>query len=374
MHFGCPEGFSNPIADLLLGAPEDAIQRLYSGAHAGRLSFTSLVLAFLGYTIFCTCTPGLPLPTGSFIPAMFVGALVGKMFGKFLADTLHLPVAHSSTFAVVGSAAFLGAFTHQTLAIVVFLVECVDNISLISPLIITVAVAHFVTKYFSEHGFDEELVILKGVPYLDIKPPHGVDDVVTTAEKLLALQSQSSSSVLQANESPETLEKALRANPHITEFPVVSSQGACLGLANRSFLEAMLCAARSSSPNRVKEVEGKSPAENSSAAETLDGDSVCEEADVGSSGTVDAMLPVCRIMNPAPWTVLPSMPAVRLYPLFSRLGVSAACVISGQGEFHGVLTRQALLAAGHDLETSATSEDRSSRSRGPARESEESFV
>merc|ERR1711937_633342 len=67
---------------------------------------------------------------------------------------------------------------------------------------------------------------------------------------------------------------------------------------------------------------------------------------VGPGGLGDAdRLPVHRIMDPAPYTLLEEMPAPRLYPLFTRTNTNAACVVSRRGEFRGLLRRQNLMSA-----------------------------
>lgn len=48
-------------------------------------------------------------------------------------------------------------------------------------------------------------------------------------------------------------------------------------------------------------------------------------------------------MDASPYVLLCNTPAPRVYPLFARLGVSAACVVDSRGEFHSVLTREMVI-------------------------------
>jgi len=313
----CPEGQHNAVATLLLHLTDGSIQTLYTNQAEGHYyRFSSLMATLAGYVCFCVCIPGLPVPTGSFIPAMFVGALIGKAVGKLLFDRFAcVHFAMGGTYAVMGSAAMLSAFTHQTLAIVVFLMECVNNIDFICPLMVTIAVARVVTKAFSEHGYDEEIMEIKGVPFLSRKPPHHLTNARATAAKLCAALPEGSAL---APKAPRlAVERALKSAA--AEFPVLSrGSGRCLGLVTRAHLENLL-------------------QEHDAAA--------LETGEMRETPRED-LLPISRIMDPAPWTVLPGMPAVRLYPLFARIGARAACVISSSGEFHGVLTRTLLAEAG----------------------------
>jgi len=347
IQFNCPEGQYNPIATLLLSMPEQSIEMLYAKQHAGNFRFSALVVTFLAYTPLCVCVPGLPLPTGSFIPAMFVGALVGKAFGKMLTLLGSFHLAHDGVFALVGSASLLGAFTHQTLAIVVFLVECVNDLSLIPALMVAIAVSYSVTKCLSAHGFDEELIMLKGVPFLDRKAPDALKCADFTAEEL-----SDEVPSLPPRATPTEVQQVLRQCRH-SHFPVFSRHGV-LGLVSRTRLEALL--------QELENLESSSPetghmqpsveagdAVYQAASENL-GRSAASQASNSQASTTHpsprAQLPLFEIMDAAPWTVLPNTPAVRLYPLFSRLGANAACVFSSGGRFCGVLTREALLNAG----------------------------
>mmetsp|Transcript_120938 Transcript_120938/g.375914 ORF Transcript_120938/g.375914 Transcript_120938/m.375914 type:complete len:155 (-) Transcript_120938:18-482(-) len=56
-------------------------------------------------------------------------------------------------------------------------------------------------------------------------------------------------------------------------------------------------------------------------------------------------LPVYRIMDPSPFTVVEDMPAPRLYALFAKAGESAVCVTSIRGEIRGIISRTGLIAA-----------------------------
>mmetsp|Transcript_95562 Transcript_95562/g.169692 ORF Transcript_95562/g.169692 Transcript_95562/m.169692 type:complete len:755 (-) Transcript_95562:210-2474(-) len=338
IRLNCPEGEYNPVATLLLNLPEKSIALLYAEKHAGKFRILALVVAFLGYTSLAVCVPGLPLPTGSFIPAMFIGALVGKAFGKMLTAVALFHITHDGVYALVGSASLLGAFTHQTLAIVVFLVECVNDLSLIPPLMVAIAVSYLVTKVLSKHGFDEELIMLKDVPFLDRKAPEGLKSPEVTAEKLSV-----EIRALPPRATATEVEEVLQQEQH-THFPIVSRHG-LLGLVSRTRLEALAQELRESPSASAASGSIEVPDERRSAGS---GREASTSSQASTSAPATSALPLFKIMDAAPWTVLPNTPAARLYPLFSRLGANAACVISSTGTFHGVLTRKALLNAGEE--------------------------
>merc|ERR1719436_851131 len=114
--------------------------------------------------------PGLPVPMGSFIPCLLIGAISGRLFGELL-DLSGAGASHAGTYAIVGSAAMLGGFTHMTLAIVVLLVEATRDLGLIPPLMLSIFVAHLVSKWMNPHAYDEHLIHKKGVAFLDAELP-----------------------------------------------------------------------------------------------------------------------------------------------------------------------------------------------------------
>merc|ERR1719482_1689847 len=55
------------------------------------------------------------------------------------------------------------------------------------------------------------------------------------------------------------------------------------------------------------------------------------------------LLLVDGLMDQTPHTTFEDMPISRLYPLFTRVGVSSVCVVSRDGAFKGIITRQELM-------------------------------
>lgn len=55
------------------------------------------------------------------------------------------------------------------------------------------------------------------------------------------------------------------------------------------------------------------------------------------------LIMIHKLMDHTPHTAFEDMPCTRLYPLFTRIGVTAICVVSHDGAFRGIITRQDLL-------------------------------
>merc|ERR1719220_1095589 len=88
---------------------------------------------------------------------------------------LQMPFADAGVYALVGSAAMLSGFTHMTIAIVVILVEAAHDLSLVSPLMLSIFISHIVSTCVNRHSYDEALILRKGVPFLESELPFEMD-------------------------------------------------------------------------------------------------------------------------------------------------------------------------------------------------------
>lgn len=306
--FNCAEGQYNPIASLLVATSHSSVKLLFSGNNAGEIHAASSFLAFLTYTGLNIGLAGLPVPGGAFTATMLMGGLFGRSVGA-LCHALGLTESLSGVYAVVGSAAMLCGFKQMTLASVLIVVECVNDLNLAAIVMLGVAVSMAVNWSMNERGHDEEVIHRKQLPYLEPEPPRSFD-------ALAALDLCTPCSALPP-EAP--LHQVLQALEEDSEyFPVKESDGPCLGIATRQALRSLL------------------PAVVQADHVYLDVADVALEADV---------LPIHRVMDPTPFTVVEDMPAPRLYNLFAKAGERAACITSIRGDFRGLLSREQLIAA-----------------------------
>uniref|UniRef100_A0A7S2KCJ5 CBS domain-containing protein n=1 Tax=Zooxanthella nutricula TaxID=1333877 RepID=A0A7S2KCJ5_9DINO len=91
-------------------------------------------------------------------------------------------------------------------------------------------------------------------------------------------------------------------------------------------------------------------------SDCADPEGVCErlipDTIMLSSGGLPSQekLPVGRLVDPVPYTILEEMPAARLYPLFAKAGVNVACVVSETGKFRGMISRKGLIEVAKKLD------------------------
>lgn len=315
----CPEGQYNPVASLLVATSHSSVKLLFSGNNAGEIHAASSFLAFLTYSSLNIGLAGLPVPGGAFTATMLMGGLFGRFAGSLCGD-LGLSASVSGVFAVVGSAAMLCGFKQMTLASVLIVVECVNDLSLAPIVMLGVAVSMAINWAINDRGHDEEVIHRRQLPFLEGEPPRALD-----AQVALDLCPVLPHDAVMPPEA--TMLQVQRALDHrdVHYFPVRDDSGPCLGIISRSQLETLV------NPSRPF---------SSFAAQ---GEHLFLDTDIAADE--GAPLPIHRIMDPTPFAVVEDMPVPRLYALFAKAGERAACVTSIRGDFRGILSREHLIAA-----------------------------
>jgi len=326
------------------------------------------------YAILAMGMAGLAVPMGNFIPCMVIGALFGRLLGELLDgfDSLHGEIASPGVYAMVGSAAMLGGFTHMTIAIVCLLTEAGRDITLVSPLMVSIFVAHVFSKIGNHHGFDEVLILLKGVPFLDAEIPHELEADDATAVQLC--REFPAEAILETVTSVSSVQKALMTFDSPT-YPIVRPMSSCVtGLASASRLKLWAPLAKDKAESgaythhvgdddedEMEDAHGEEDEDlhldqvfndmakkgfTTSASRTsavVHDEVAIQIAKLANGG--ETPLNLRGIMDPIPFEIIEDMPASITYSLFARGVVGIAVVISKEGQFRGVLARSNLMDA-----------------------------
>ncbi|MDA3972269.1 MAG: chloride channel protein [Desulfobulbaceae bacterium] len=91
---------------------------------------------------------------GVFAPALFIGAMVGGVYGAFFHMLMPDQVAGSGAFAAVGIGAFLGATTHSPLTAIFLLFEMTGNYKIIVPVMLASIIGTVVAKHLNHDSID----------------------------------------------------------------------------------------------------------------------------------------------------------------------------------------------------------------------------
>ncbi len=111
-----------------------------------------ILLALLVAKVVATfATAGSGAVGGVFTPALFVGCLVGSLFGHGVHALWPVATSASSAYAIVGMGAFLAAATQAPLMAVLMIFEMTLSYEVMLPLMAASVVAYFVARSI-EHG------------------------------------------------------------------------------------------------------------------------------------------------------------------------------------------------------------------------------
>mmetsp|Transcript_17417 Transcript_17417/g.26966 ORF Transcript_17417/g.26966 Transcript_17417/m.26966 type:complete len:339 (-) Transcript_17417:50-1066(-) len=166
-----------------------------------------LLLAALLKLVFTIYTCTVKVPGGILIPSLAIGG----MFGRAVGLAMQYIVAHSTeaqifsecrdistcitpgVYAIVGAASVLGGVSRTTVSLVVIMFEITGGLEYVLPVMTAVMVSKWVGDAFGKDSIYDEVIALRGYPYLDHKAelPHTekkAKDIMTTAKlELLGL-------------------------------------------------------------------------------------------------------------------------------------------------------------------------------------------
>ncbi|MFN7132820.1 MAG: chloride channel protein, partial [Myxococcales bacterium] len=194
-----------------------------NAALAEQLPVTVMLLV-LGAKILTTAlTLGSGTPGGSFFPAVFVGALVGGVFGHGVHALLPAWTGTSGAYATVGMAAVVGAATQGPLTAVVMLFELTRSYEIILPLMISCGVAGI----FARRVLGGSMYALR-LKEKGIVPPRAPQPRVLEGLCVADAMTREVETVRDSAPMDEVLRLYL-ASGH-GAFPVVDAHGRLLGL------------------------------------------------------------------------------------------------------------------------------------------------
>lgn len=333
VRYNCEEGEYNSVASLLLTTSEAAVNLLFSKENVGAFHPLDGMLALLAYTAINIGLTGVPVPSGNFTGTMLIGGLFGRMTGAFAEKYVTLaarPHAVSGVYAMVGSAAMLCGFKRMSMAVVIFVATAANDFNLVPPLMLSVVVSLLLSKAFLTRGYDEEQLLRRKVAFLEPELPHSMQEKFAKdlSDKL------PDEAQLKPEASAQDVKQALSKCNTLAEFPIIGKGGRCIGFAARDRLEAAWSACAEGAQRQQQEAEV-------GGFERLVSDSMVSK--LGDLSPT-AQIPVDRLVDPVPYTILEELPAPRVYALFAKAGITTACLVSEAGQYRGMISRAGLIA------------------------------
>jgi CIC family chloride channel protein len=111
----------------------------------GGWAWDALLAILLLKVLATAATTGSGAVGGVFTPTLFVGAVIGCLFGEVIHQTW-LGTSPLSAYTAVGMGAFLAATTHAPLMAIMMIFEMTESYDLITPLMLACVLAYFVKR------------------------------------------------------------------------------------------------------------------------------------------------------------------------------------------------------------------------------------
>lgn len=140
------------------------------GFSSGASFLLNLLMAAAIRFFLTTITFGMYVPSGLFIPSLFIGACIGRFVwtvSMIFGDRAIEPGA----FAIVGASAVLAGFSRLTVSLVVIMFELTGDLNCVIPVMCSCLTAKIVGDYFNESIYDE-YSRLNGFAVIEDLPDH----------------------------------------------------------------------------------------------------------------------------------------------------------------------------------------------------------
>jgi CIC family chloride channel protein len=235
------------VGILLLLAPRAAgtgIETM-NAALAGDIAWRGLLLALVVKLLATACTLGSGSPGGSFFPAVFLGAMLGGVFGRAAHWLLPSLAADPQAYAAVGMGAVVAGATTAPLTGVLMMFELTGSYQIVLPLLVACGIAAVLVQ-----GALGGSIYLLGARErgIEVRPSR------TTLSDLSVAQALERVAPVRDDLPLQALNQLLSCSVHLA-FPVVDASGAAVGLLSiRRVRKSLLDAQAGAGPATVREL------------------------------------------------------------------------------------------------------------------------
>ncbi|WP_075179318.1 chloride channel protein [Neptunomonas phycophila] len=127
----------------VMGVGYDTISESFQG----NIEFTLLFGLLIAKLILTPIILGLGIPAGLIGPTLFIGALIGSIFGEVGSWFTDASMSHIGLYAMLGMGAMMGAVLNAPLAALVALLELTGNPNIIFPGMITIVISNLTVRF-----------------------------------------------------------------------------------------------------------------------------------------------------------------------------------------------------------------------------------
>eukprot|EP00051_Salpingoeca_urceolata_P027820 m.483439 g.483439 ORF g.483439 m.483439 type:complete len:852 (-) comp22938_c0_seq1:252-2807(-) len=338
----CKSGEYNDMASLAFNPLEAAIKILFHST--ANLSLATCAVFFILLATTACWTYGLMIPSGLFVPALVTGAAYGRFWGEIMHQYID-DGSYRGSYALIGSAAFLGGVVRMTISLTVILVEATNEISYGFPIMLTLLVAKWVGDSFN-HGIYDAHIFLKKIPLLEYEAEEEMKryccrDVMSSPVKCFPSVARVGDIVRLLTETSHNayvvVEKLEKPFGQMNENDLAEKR--FIGVILRSHIITMLqlrCwgtragfttnQMNLSHKDFVKKYPQRTPIEDVSLPDHVN----------------DLFMDLSPYMNPTPFTITPEMPLPRVFLLYRSIGLRHIPVLDQVHRVVGMVTRKEL--------------------------------
>lgn len=224
---------------MILGAGYSEISSVLStGIDASYSGLLLLFFLMIGKIISTSFTLGSGGSGGILMPSLFIGAMMGSLFGN-LCSFLFPNIAPSGAYALVGMGLIFACVVHSPFTAIVMMFEITHDYRIVLPLMFSVTIATVICRQIGVVGLDARILLKRGVHLEELgdsDPLRGliVGDVMT---KKVALA--------RTDMTLDELISLLKQMPH-AGYPVVNAYGELQGLITYAEIQHALSAGHAS--------------------------------------------------------------------------------------------------------------------------------
>lgn len=209
-----------------LGAGLNTIEQSLNGA----LSWNLLLMLVLAKLMATSFTLGSGNSGGIFSPSLYMGAMLGGVFGYWVHTLFPTITAESGAYALVGMASVFSAAAHAPLTAFLIVFEMSGDYRMILPLMVTVGLSTLLSQYLRRYSVYTLKLVKKGIP---LERDRDVD--VMKGIKVGEVMSRNPDVVRAEVSLSELADTFVRSRHH--GFPVLDKNDCLLGVVTLRDLE-----------------------------------------------------------------------------------------------------------------------------------------
>jgi len=216
----------------VFGVGYQAVEAALQGSFTVQLMLALVVLKLLATSF----TLGSGGSGGIFAPSLFLGAMLGGVFGTFVHGIWPATTAASGAYALVGMGAVFAGAAHAPMTAVIILFEMTGDYRIIGPLMVASVVSTLLSEIMSRESVYTLKLTRRGVDVLGAEPD--LLDTIPVAEAMTR-EFEAVSPELQV---AELMDRFTRGDA--SSLPVLDREHELVGIVSRSDAEDALLSGR----------------------------------------------------------------------------------------------------------------------------------